>query len=127
MLPGGMLASAVRMTPPSTPLSVRTSVVIAKATIKRLAATPSRFQPIHFLKPRESTVSSPCIHPPGGGGKGRKGTQSHKFEPSIKGNLPPLRQKAPLVQSLTRAGLACALHGRHAPREDKSELTMYRG
>src|ERR1700739_5137764 len=62
----GISVSAVRITPPSTPFSVRTSVVTAKAIIKRLAAIPSRFQPIHFLKPSESPVSSPCIHPPGG-------------------------------------------------------------
>jgi hypothetical protein len=31
-----------------------------------LAAIPSRFQPIHFLKPRPSAVNSPRIHPPAG-------------------------------------------------------------
>jgi hypothetical protein len=35
--------------------------------MRRLAAIPSRFQPIFSLKPRPSVVSSRCIHPPGGG------------------------------------------------------------
>src|SRR3569833_2646811 len=61
-----MSVSALRFTPPSTPRKVRTKVVMAKAMMAKLAATPSRFQPIHFLKPRPSAVSSRCIHPPGG-------------------------------------------------------------
>src|SRR5882757_3861850 len=65
MWPGGISVSAIKITPVSTPLRVRTSVVIAKAMMRRLAAIPSRFQPIRFLKPRPSVVSSPCIHPPG--------------------------------------------------------------
>src|SRR5712675_3722425 len=67
MRPGDISVSAIRTTPVSTPLRVRTRVVIAKAMISRLAAIPSRFQPIRFLKPRPSEVSSPCIHPPGRG------------------------------------------------------------
>ncbi len=69
MWPGGISVSAVRITPVSTPFSVRTNVVIANAMMKRLAAIPRRFQPIHFLKPRASAVSNPCIHPPGGAAK----------------------------------------------------------
>ena len=41
-------------------------VVTARTMMRRLAATPSRFQPILSLKPRPSVVSSRCIHPPGG-------------------------------------------------------------
>jgi hypothetical protein len=55
------------MTPVSMPLRVRTSVVMAKAMMKTLAAMPRRRQPIHLVKPRFSAGSNPCIHPPGRG------------------------------------------------------------
>src|SRR3569833_588812 len=61
-----MSVRALRITPTSTTRKVRTKVVMAKAMMAELAATPSSFQPIHFLKPRPSAVSSRCIHPPGG-------------------------------------------------------------
>src|SRR6266478_2614077 len=95
MRPGDISVSAIRTTPVSTPLRVRTRVVIAKAMISRLAAMPSRFQPIRFLKPRPSVVSSPCIHPPGRAGCKLKAlsptrlshsvymSQRKRFEPCI--------------------------------------------
>src|SRR6185437_2395078 len=66
----------------------------------------SRFQPIHFLKPRLNAVSSPCIHPPGRATRSKKGP----FKPSIERGgrslrIPEfqIRQKGPVVQSLTTA------------------------
>src|SRR5581483_3424164 len=62
-----MSVSATRITPVSTPFKVRTNVVIATAMMARLAATPSRFQPIRSLKPRRSAANSRYILPPGKG------------------------------------------------------------
>src|SRR5579872_1474873 len=60
-----MSVSATRTTPVSMPFKVRTNVAIAKAMIARLAATPSRFQPIRSLKQRRSAANSRYILPPG--------------------------------------------------------------
>src|SRR4051812_3925209 len=112
MLPRGISVNAVRMTPVSMCLSVRTSVVIAKAMMKTLAATPSRRQPIHLLKPRFSAGSSPCIHPPGGG-QDRPARHwplgyDHcpKWASIARHDVAHLRQKQRLVQPLTRIGSA---------------------
>src|SRR6266700_3428580 len=116
MRPDGISVSAIRTTPVSTPLRVRTSVVIAKAMIRRLAAIPSRLQPIRSLKPRPSVVSSPCIRPPGGAatiespskGSMASGGQSVHLQRSI-------RQKRVVVQSLTTPASSFDRRGCHMP------------
>src|SRR6266852_8022187 len=116
MWPGGISVSAVRITPVSTPLRVRTSVVIAKAMMRRLATIPSRFQPIRFLKPRPSVVSSRCIRPPGEAatiespskGSMASGGQSVHLQRSI-------RQKRVAVQSLTTPASSFDRRGCHMP------------
>src|SRR6266567_8821792 len=111
MLPRGISVNAVRMTPVSMPLRVRTSVVTAKAMIITLAAIPSRRQPIHLFKPRFSAGSSPCIRPPGGGqdrpdrATGRSGTTvAQEWAPIARHDLAHLMQKQQLVQPLTKIG-----------------------
>jgi hypothetical protein len=59
MWPSGISVSAIRITPVSTPLRVRTSVVTAKAMISRLAAIPEAFpaDPILEAGPQRSQQS----------------------------------------------------------------------
>src|SRR3954451_3625559 len=104
---GDNSVNAVRITLVSTPRKVRTRVVIANAIMRKLAATPSRFQPIHFLKPRPSVVSSPYIHPPGGAAVSQTDCSKCRSEPQGRDNNQSIyvessiRQKAFVVQSLT--------------------------
>src|SRR6266702_7935687 len=112
MLPRGISVNAVRMTPVSMPLRVRTSVVTAKAMITTLATIPIRRQPIHLFKPRFSAGSSSCIHPPGGGKTIRSGhwpvgrDRCQKWAPIARHDLAHLMQKQQLVQPLTTIGSA---------------------
>src|SRR5580698_7543763 len=86
------------------PLRVRTSVEIAKAIITRLAAIPTRFQPIRSLKPRPSAANSRTIRPPG-----RAATALPAFFKETNGfgcrslsETKHIRQKRLFVQSLTK-------------------------